>query len=350
MNEDDFEMNPIEEERISLEASEWSAKRDDGFKAEDQDAFFEWLATDPRHKAVYPERLAFWGEMDDLSDWRPEHSLEPNPDLLASRTPRPWRARLWALGGMAAAFVLGLFFVAQKSGDGSNDSRILAFGGAASYENYVLEDGSIVELNQGAEVSVQFTEERRLVFLHSGEAHFMVETDLDRPFQVRAGRAIVQATGTAFNVALEESGIEVLVTEGRVLLEDVASLPEVESIDLLNSSVTALELAAGQQMVMSESVEPNHEQVVSVSEDEIEQRLGWKGEVLDFTNAPLKEVVEAFNRRNRVKVSIASSALVDEPVTATLRSNNLDGFIELLEVAMEIEAVREGPWAISLSR
>ena len=42
--------------RISLEATAWIAKRDEGFTAADQDAFFEWLAADPKHKEMYHRR------------------------------------------------------------------------------------------------------------------------------------------------------------------------------------------------------------------------------------------------------------------------------------------------------
>jgi transmembrane sensor len=346
MKEDKFEFDQSDEERISLEASAWIAKLDEGFSGEDQDGFLDWLAQDPKHREVYNERLAFWNDMSQLEDWRPEHSLEPNPDLLASR-PAP-KLAYWfkALGGIAAILALGFFLVNEGTIRDRSESRVLAFGGAESYENYVLEDGSVVELNQGAEASVLYSAEKRLIFLHKGEAHFMVAKELDRPFLVRAGDAVVQATGTAFNVALGVNGVEVLVTEGRVLVDASTNGSSGEALN--EGTVSVRELVAGQRSVLSVQAELTVPEVISISTEEIDQRLLWKGEVLDFTNVPLHEVAEEFNRRNRTKIVIGEPELRDLEITAKLRSDNLDGFVALLDVAMNVDSNRDGAFEIVL--
>ena len=348
MNKEDFELDPSNEDRISLEASAWIAKRDEGFRGEDQDAFFEWLSLDPKHREIYNERLAFWEEMNGLSDWRPELSREPNPDLLACRKASRWKGRILTLSAIAASLVLGMFIFYHWAHFDRNEARVLAFGGAQSYENHVLDDGSIVELNRGAEVSVQYSRDKRLIFLHAGEAHFMVAKSSERPFQVRAGDALVQATGTAFNVALDEKGIEVLVTEGRVLVD--AALPLSDKDDTRLAARPAHELVAGQRSLVLGLAEAEPLEINSISSEEIDRRLAWKAEDLDFTAVPLFKVADEFNRRNRVKIGIGDSDLRDLPITAKLRSNNLDGFVELLEVAMDVRAVREEEYKITLRK
>ena len=87
------------------------------------------------------------------------------------------------------------------------------------YERYELDDGSIVELNRGAQATVEFTEKNRLVSLDSGEAHFTIAKDSSRPFIVTARGVAVQAVGTIFNVKINEDSVNVLVTEGRVLVD-----------------------------------------------------------------------------------------------------------------------------------
>ena len=174
----------------------------------------------------------------------------------------------------------------------------------------------------------------------------MVAKELDRPFLVRAGDAVVQATGTAFNVALGVNGVEVLVTEGRVLVDASTNGSSGEALN--EGTVSVRELVAGQRSVLSVQAELTVPEVISISTEEIDQRLLWKGEVLDFTNVPLHEVAEEFNRRNRTKIVIGEPELRDLEITAKLRSDNLDGFVALLDVAMNVDSNRDGAFEIVL--
>jgi transmembrane sensor len=346
MSRDEWTEGGSSEDRISLEASAWIAKRDGAFSGEDQDEFLEWLAKNPKHREIYNERQALWETMENLEDWRPEHSPEPNPDLLAWRQDKNKFYRLAIMGAIAAAAICSLLWQIN-SAEPVSESRVLAFGGADSYENHVLDDGSIVELNQGAEVSVQYTKKSRVVFLHKGEAHFMVAKDQRRPFLVRAGDAVVQATGTAFNVSLNQVGIEVLVTEGRVMVNAVQSdTEEVPYLDRIDPAVQ--ELTAGQSSVLSSDRAALIEPVSVNSPEDIQKRLSWKSEALDFTETPLEAVLEDFNRRNVVKVVIGDPELRDLQITARLKSDNLDGFLALLEVAMGVSPLRENEFEIVL--
>ena len=80
----------------------------------------------------------------------------------------------------------------------------------------MLDDGSVAELNRGAEIEVNYTVAERRVVLRRGEALFTVAKNPARPFVVRAGGVDVRAVGTAFNVKLAGPNLEVLVTEGTV--------------------------------------------------------------------------------------------------------------------------------------
>lgn len=331
------------EDRISEEASGWIAKRDRGFTPEEQDRFFEWLNEDEEHRDVYRRRLAFWDGTRLLADWRPSHSEEPNPDLLAARG-RPALIRwMWAISSAAAALVLGLVVFNVWWQDDEHRSVMLDLGLAQSYQNEVLPDGSVVEMNAGTRVSVQYSRDRRMIFLREGEAHFTVAKDAARPFLVNAGDAVVEATGTAFNVALNETGIEVLVTEGRVRLNSVQ--PSLSPLQIEPRQSVLAELVAGQRSVMSGDTRQSVSKIEMVAPEEIANRLAWKGEVLDFTETPLDEVVEAFNRRNLQKVIIGDPAIRDLEITAKLHSSNLTAFVQLLSVTMGVEA--EMPTGVS---
>lgn len=83
----------------------------------------------------------------------------------------------------------------------------------------VLADGTVVELNDAAIIVADYTATERRVRLERGEAHFTVTKDAARPFTVTAAGVAVRAVGTAFNVRLADSAVEVLVTEGQVRLQ-----------------------------------------------------------------------------------------------------------------------------------
>jgi len=337
------------ENRIKKEASDWVALQDRGLTAKEQDAFFDWLAEDPLHSEVYSRRQIVWKEMNVLADWKPEHSLEPNPDLLAVSRKRSKLVWFSVISGIAALLAIGLFINAQWENSKQSGSMMLAAGeGARFYEHHVLEDGSTVELNRGAQVSVRFRDGKRLVDLLSGEAHFTVAKDSSRPFIVRARGAVVQAVGTAFNVSLNSEEVEVLVTEGRVLVNPSISTTNESVIDILEPLVA--ELSAGQRSIVSLNATAAVPEIEEISTEVIEKRLAWKNEMLDFTNTPLSEVVLEFNRRNHTQLVIGDVSLNELPVLGSLRPQNLDGFVEMLELTEGVNAERDGDSKIILRK
>jgi len=348
MNQQDDKFSSSREERIKQEASDWVANHDRGITAEEQDTFFDWLAEDPVHAEMYSRRHIVWKEMNVLVDWKPEHSLEPNPDLLAVSSKHSKLVWFSLVSGIAALLAIGLFIGGQWTQSNSGESMMLAAGeGAQFYEYHVLEDGSAVELNRGAQVSVRFTDEKRLVDLLAGEAHFTVSKDASRPFIVRARGTVVQAVGTAFNVLLNSDRVEVLVTEGRVLLNPSIATTRESVID--ESEPLVRSLTAGQRSVVDFQSVVAPPVIEAISLDSMDLRLAWKNERLDFTDTPLSEVILEFNRRNHTQFVIGDEPTKAIPFSGTLKPQNIDDFIELLKVT-GVRAKREDVSKIVLSR
>ena len=210
-----------DEDRIDREAAEWVVKQDDGLSAAEQDAFFQWLADDPRHGERYARHGQSLREADLLAEWRPEHSMEPNPDLLAqSRFDRSWIK--WGGGLMAAAasiaLILSLSLNVGNSEFEQEDVQQAHFA-AETLQYQVLSDGSEMDLNRGSEVEVHYSSEKRLIKLLAGEVYFKVAKNPDRPFVVEVNGTEVSALGTAFNIRYQRDTVEVVVTEGRVRWE-----------------------------------------------------------------------------------------------------------------------------------
>lgn len=333
--------------RIQREAADWVARQDHGFTPEEQDGFFEWLAEDPRHSEQYSLRRAMWKDLDILIEWRPEHSTEPNADLLAA-SPAAKIIR-WAgiISALAAVFVFGLIINSfWRSPDNPEAIHLSSSEGAPFYEYHVMEDGSIIELNRGTQLSVSFNQEKRLINLMSGEAHFTVAKNPERPFIVQARGTAVEARGTAFNVSLNSEEIEVLVTEGRVLFEAFTRLDSGNAPDTLRE--ISHELVAGQRTLYSLDSENSVILIEEFSPEQISQRLSWMNEAMEFTATPLSEVILEFNRRNHTQLVIKDAAVANRIITATLRPNNLDSFLEMLELTLGIRARKEGEFKVVL--
>ena len=80
-----------------------------------------------------------------------------------------------------------------------------------------LADGSTATLNTSSRIVVFYSPLARDVYLSYGEATFDVARDPSRPFNVHAGRRVVQAPGTTFNVRVfPDDNVELTVTEGQV--------------------------------------------------------------------------------------------------------------------------------------
>jgi len=323
--------NPAESsspaERIEQESAAWVLRQDRGLTSAEQDQFSEWLAADPRHGACLARHRQNWERLDLLARWRPEHASQPNRDLLAPRPVVRWPERqrwLVPLALAAAAAIAGVFFLTQRRAPDTPASAAAATGPVPAFEERTLDDGSIVDLHGGAEFAVAFTASERHVRLERGEAHFTVAKNPNRPFIVSVAGVDVRAVGTQFDVLLKGNEVDVLVTEGRVR---VGPIPLV---------------SAGEKAIVPLDTAGGSPRVESVSAADAVRELIWRPALVDFTGAPLSEYVAAFNRHNPIQLIIADPALGNVHLSARFRSDNIEGFVRLLERGFDIRADRSG--------
>lgn len=328
--------NPSETDPIALQASEWLIKRDRGLTAVEQDEFFLWLSADARHGEWFARQQRMWKDFNQLAQWRPEHSAEPNPDLLARPMRRTVRWPVWITLAAAACVTFVLLWERPWSRQSPIAAPVEMV--AQGYEHRALEDGSVVELNRGARIEVNYLPAQRLVRLVQGEASFTVAKNHDRPFIVRAGGVDVRAVGTAFNVRLDAQSVEVLVTEGKVRVDDAA-----RGGTLLAASVPGETpvLSAGEKVIV-EAAPIVRVTAAAILPGEMEQLLAWKPVLFDFNPLPLGEVVVQFNRRNHTQLVLADDTLATLPIVASFRSDNVEGFVRLLELTSGVRAERSG--------
>jgi transmembrane sensor len=316
-----------EAQQRSAAAAEWLVRCDRGLGAAEQDAFLEWLAADARHGEWLALHRETVGNFSALAQWRPEHSAEPNPDLLAP--PRAKKIHWLAPSVLAAAAAVALLlaFFAWRGAPA---------GEAGPLARRLLEDGSAVELNRGARLRDSFSAQERRVVLESGEAYFTVAKNPERPFVVRAGGVKVRAVGTAFSVRLDSGSVEVLVTEGRVDVRQEAALPAGAG-----AAAEATLVDAGQKATVSRTGSARPE-VTAATPAQIARHLGWQPQLLDFSSAPLALAVAEFNRRNHTQIEIADAELAALPIVASIRSDNVEGFAQFLASAPGVQIERRG--------
>jgi transmembrane sensor len=330
--------------QIEKAAADWLARRDRGLSAAEQDAFLQWMRENPRHRNELARLERTWGALDLLSEWRPAHSGRPNPNLLAS-APRSSRRRLWYWGGsLAAAAAIALGFFTLQSPPEKSLAPAVALRVIPGPERVELEDGSVVEANQGGAFELAFTASERRIRLVSGEAHFTVAKNPQRPFVVEvAGTIAVRALGTAFNVRRAAGAVDVLVTAGKVQVESPAGTAA-------GPAATPTALVAGQQATVDAS-QPNLPPVVTtLTSAQIDQVLAWQGVRLIFDDLPLSAVVAEFNLRNRQQLVIADPRIASLRVAGSFRADNVEAFSRLLEASFGVAVQRRVDGTLVLRR
>lgn len=313
-------------------ASAWLARRDRGFTPAEQDSYLQWLREDERHARAVTRLEKAWGALDSLAEWRPEHSQKPNPDLLAVPLRRFWRRAAGVLALAAAAAVAVVIW--KPFGSAPTTVQV-----ARQSELRTLADGSVVELNQDAEIAVNYSAAERHIRLLRGEAYFTVARNPDRPFVVTAGGVRVRAVGTVFNVRLAGDAVDVLVTEGKVRIDP----PKPNEPDVTGALNAAMVGARERTTVNAAVPTPLAPEVFEATADEIESTLSWQGMRLKFVETPLDEAVAEFNRYNReTRIIIADRRIAKLPLGGgNFRADNADAFVRMLELTSGVHAELE---------
>lgn len=326
-------------------ASLWLARRDRGLSATEQDEYMQWLQADPRHAEALAQHAAALERMMQLYEWTPAHDTGPNPDLFSPALARRRAWRRWAAATAALAAVLVVAFVLKRP---APESATVA-GAAKSYlrvnERLALPDGSRVELKDGTQLVVQYSETERRVKITGGEAHFSVWKDKVRPFVVDAAGVEVRAVGTAFNVRLDPHDVQVLVTEGRVGVRgpqaedggwatddgggNAADSSSAGASSIARPPSSEIFVTVGQQAVVALTPKAAPE-ISGVTNEDIARELAWQAPRLEFNETPLVDAVAEFNRLNRHQIELGDAELGAQRIGGTFRPDNVEGFIRML--------------------
>lgn len=319
-------------------AASWVARRNHGLSPAERARFERWLA-DPAHAAAFARASAARSEF----DW-PSHAGVTAEILsgLERRARRRRHRRLATAGALAAAVVIGWFALVPSAPEPASAPAVAAAPLVMLQPaRQVLGDGTIIDLRDGAEIAVEFTTQYRRVTLLHGEVHFAVAKNPERPFIVKAAGVDVRAVGTEFSVELAGSGVDVVVTEGKVAVEK-REVPAADESAYDPPQVLA-SLTAGRwaRIDPRSAVAPK---VTALSPEEVADRFAWRVPRLALSRTPLAEVVARFNEHNTTKLVLAHPALGQLRLSGTLRADRIEALTTTLRsefgVRIETEADR----------
>jgi len=181
-----------------------------------------------------------------------------------------------------------------------------------------LVDGSTVTLDSDTSLDVEVSWRQRNVSLTRGQALFHVAKEAERPFVVTAAGNAVTATGTAFDIRIDENRFMVLLTEGHLHVQTPATDSEPAEQTDLNAGHQLISWVGGERRV-SRLDAPSQARVLS-----------WTTGTLSFVHTPLAQVADELNRYSAKKVAIAPE-LAATPIDGVFRTGDVDGFVRLLE-------------------
>ena len=132
---------------------------------------------------------------------------------------RFWNFRPWAAAAVVI-FLLGLGTMAWWNSPPRAIPHQLLVNTSNAPQEHRLADGTIISLNQGAQLRYApgFGTQHRSVAL-VGEAFFEVASNPDLPFEVHTQELTTRVTGTQFNIQQSAEQIKVTLVEGAVELQ-----------------------------------------------------------------------------------------------------------------------------------
>jgi len=329
----------IEERRLDT-ASQWIAKLDRGLARSEKHSLKKWLGESAKNMKVLLEVAHLWDKMNELS--RLADLFPQSPSIDKRNRSKKWTSAIAA--SIVAVFMTGVYmnsdqptsFTPQAIVD-QNPHKILQTKIGES-DSVILPDGSKIVLNTNTLAEVQYTPTARIIELKRGEIHIDVAHNKARPLSVIVGGKIIQAVGTAFNVEVKNQSIELIVTDGKVLVAPVQS--ELELIEFENSSIalpeSSVAISKGEKVNLNLKVKPEEktvtETIVKVAPIDIAASLSWRQGNLIFRGESLVEAMAEISRYSDVKFDLDDdSELKKIRVAGMFKTGDVTGLLNVLE-------------------
>lgn len=184
-------------------------------------------------------------------------------------------------------------------------------------------DGSTVYLNAGSKlIYPNFFESSSREVKLVGEAYFDIKSLPDKPFRVITGSIVNEVKGTEFNVKFRKEILEVVVTEGSVIMKN-----HKESLTLNKGDFGSFSEKEGFK---------------NFKNADISHLLAWKNNKLSFKKTSLIEAMSQLELYFNVNVTFKNDHARYKKLTGYFDAESIDEVLENIELAMDISIIKEG--------
>ena len=341
----------LSSEQALDKACDWIAKIDRGLSESENADFQEWLHAQPNNLHYVLKAAKKWDKMDDLERLA---DIFPKNQVNKRKTPILW-------GSLAASLLLMLTLsLYYFSGNVLHQNDLVqARPMESTYQTNVgeidtitLPDGTVLALNTDTIVGMKYSDNFRMLELIKGEININVAHDTSRPLSVLVNGKVIQAVGTVFNVEVRKNYTELIVTDGKVLVEE-KSTNQFKS-DILNKiislPVTSLAISEGEKIDLVQN--KNKElikNVIKLSAEDITSSLSWKEKKLIFRGEKLSHVIAEINRYTHTKLSLDNNEkLKNINVIGVFKTGELTDLLVQFEKNLKIKSTKKNKNEITL--
>jgi transmembrane sensor len=332
------------------EVPRWLARLERGLRGQEGEQLREWLKNKANRTQIL-NAARLWHGPEILSVLS---GLVPSNELVIAR-PAQERERFNRILGrsaLALCVVLGAGLMTgfiklpfdQAGLKLGQDIYVTSVGERRDVE---LPDHSVVTLNTGSKMVLEYSPGAREVHLMRGEAAFQVVPNMTRPFIVNAGMRRFEATGTRFNVrVLGPELTELTVTDGAVKVMNAPprnpETPAQRRATLLYGETTVQALETAQ-------VEPGFQSVSQIDADQAQARLAWQRGLIVFDDEALPDALAEVDRYTTTKFVLADDKVRRVHINGSFRTGDVEGLLASLREKFRVDSQRDAQGRIVLT-
>ncbi len=335
----------LDDEILHLACS-WVTKIDRRLSSKEKKSLQQWISSNPQNMKALLEVAHMWDKMNKLNrlaDLFPQNYLTGSPKKFSKK---------WAAAVAASIFMIfssSLYFSSiQKNTDSEqyvtskNFNQIFQTNVGES-RTQILSDGSKIVFNTNTIAHIRFSDKARIIELEQGEIHIDVALNKYRPLSFIVAGKIIQAVGTAFNVEVRNNSIELLVTDGKVLVAPIDEKFKLEEIKnyKLDPVEHLIAISKGEKIELllpqSDFNIPRQEIVIKIAPIEIAANLSWRTGNLIFRGEPLVDAMAEISRYNDITIELDDNdVLKNIRVAGMFRTGDIEGLLNVLEKSFNI--------------
>lgn len=338
MNKQTSNIIPFQsKEHIQEKACLWISRMDRGLTPNEQQELVIWCNQNSSHHSTLLEMASYWDDISVLNELKGLFPLEESRKNSSKFAAYALTACLSLVSLFSANALMNksfLPFLPSLNEQALTQIQTLN-SPIGKQSSFTLSDGTHVQLNTNSIVEVAYTASYRQLTLLKGEARFDVAKDKSRPFTVTSGEQSFTALGTIFNVQkVDEHEMELMVTEGRVLITKANEAIEVIKQTLLTSNentpaqdLPGILVTSGEKAVIEHDIATP---VEKVSQEQVQRDLAWQQGMLIFDGESLSTALIEISRYTSSRFEILDPKIASMKVAGYFKANDIDGLLASL--------------------